>query len=516
MRSVIGYCTQNSPIPTGVFDEITENGSYRLLLRATGGANYTQTAQFNVVGVPVQTNILFPRNNYIGDTLEIEVEAFGGDGISYVNFYNSQLGTKVAYPPSSKLSVPYRVTFDTSSLSYGIHEFLIRAYDINGNRSELKTFTAIKHNFNLNFYATGTNTAYGYWTGTPNTTSYQIELTPTTGGTPLTYSTVNTSITTLGLSAGTTYRARVRAFTTGGYTGWSSIVEFTTNYITPTVPTGLTFNLTGQTTATASWNSVLGASIYRVQFISPYDVKNYTTSSTSYNFSNLELGEYHYVRVSAENANGDFSGWTDWVDVLTVPPTLTGLRLTNIDANSISIAWDESKSTVWYDIYVNNVLNGSVQGLLNYTVNLLQPNTSYTIRVIPRNDSGSGGYQQIVVTTTTGRPQNWTWFNIEMMYFTNGYPTTNILHTRWNELVDRINQFALYRTNMGYPTTQLSDSNKMTINDKKVYAYKFRNIANKLHEMSNAVSDEVRNVQFNDKVLGWYFMHLAQAFPYIP
>lgn len=146
----IGYCNAESLRPwphlAGI-EEITENGSHRVEITLTGGINETETAYFDITGIPVQTNFILPKNNASISTnsLKITLEGFGGDGVEYISVYNSTLGTEKVYP-STLMTDSFTITIDISSLPNGNHNFTARAYDINGNSSDQKTITIIKSN----------------------------------------------------------------------------------------------------------------------------------------------------------------------------------------------------------------------------------------------------------------------------------------------------------------------------------------------------------------------------------
>lgn len=108
------------------------------------------------------------------------------------------------------------------------------------------------------------------------------------------------------------------------------------------------------------------------------------------------------------------------------------------------------------------------------------------------------------------RPNDWNWTSYERSAFNNGGFTTEISYTRWNDFIDRVNEFCDYTG-----VSRLSSSVKMSSYDRTLYASDFRTIARKIHDMSSAVASECRNVGSGDTVYGWYFINLAEALGYI-
>jgi len=183
---------------------------------------------------------------------------------------------------------------------------------------------------------------------------------------------------------------------------------------------------------------------------------------------------------------------------------------------------DDTHPGFRFNIYIGQNLAGtayhSPSTSNNYfTTNIvgLEPNTTYTIHCDaywkPINDTGSWHYIGYdTVTTETSRPEDWEWTTSELNAFNSNGFTTEISYLRWNDFIDRVNEFAVYKG-----VSQLPTSVKMTSSDKNLYASDFVQIAQKIHEMSGAVASELLNVQSGDDVYGWYFPHLATALSYI-
>lgn len=123
-------------------DEIVENGTYRIVVTASGAYNSVETTYFIVTGIDPQVKIEIPEAEESGwisgdPYFSIYASAWGGVGIDYVNFYNSTLGTVKGYSTVPEpYTYPYVGEFNISSLTENtLHQFVARAYDFNGDYS---------------------------------------------------------------------------------------------------------------------------------------------------------------------------------------------------------------------------------------------------------------------------------------------------------------------------------------------------------------------------------------------
>ena len=126
-----------------------------------------------------------------------------------------------------------------------------------------------------------------------------------------------TTFTNTGLSAGTTYSYRVRAFNGAGNSVYSNIASGATAASTqaPSAPSGPSpaNGATDVTATTVAWAASSGATSYDVYFGTttspPFKA---STSATSLSVGKLGAGVTHYWRIVARNSVGNTSGpaWT--------------------------------------------------------------------------------------------------------------------------------------------------------------------------------------------------------------
>jgi surface protein len=154
-------------------------------------------------------------------------------------------------------------------------------------------------------------------------------------------------------------------------------------------PTNTQINVTSSTTATVTWDAVVGASSYQVK----YRIKgtsNWTTTSSSSlqrNLTNLTKTKYYQYKVRANCA----SGWSDFSDIIVFYSSIcdivpTGIAAIYLDNARMRIRWDninEVKAKVRYrevgtsTWYTQNSADGN-----NYVyINNLTPNATYQYRV---------------------------------------------------------------------------------------------------------------------------------------
>jgi fibronectin type 3 domain-containing protein len=164
--------------------------------------------------------------------------------------------------------------------------------------------------------------------------------------------------TDLVLSAGTYYYKVTSGILVEGALSespMSNSVSATVSSSSLSAPTGLGWVNTN--TVTMSWNSVSGASYYKVyRGRSPFGTYTYLTTvySLPYSDSSATMGTYYY-RVSAVSPGGDespLSHYHLWVMIGNnnlSPPS--NLQVTNITASSISLSWDSVIGASSYNIY---------------------------------------------------------------------------------------------------------------------------------------------------------------------
>ncbi|MBU1012090.1 MAG: fibronectin type III domain-containing protein, partial [Bacteroidetes bacterium] len=212
-----------------------------------------------------------------------------------------------------------------------------------------------------------------------------------------------TSTTISGLSQGTKYYIRVRAYSGAGESGNSNAVSATTSPSAPVseAPTNITdisFN--------ANWNTSAGATYYLLyvstnidfsSYISGYNGKN-VGDVTIYNVNELSANSNYYYRIKAYNSSGG-SAYSGTKSLTTSPPSPITIAADGITSNSFTANWNSSSQATRYyiDVSLASNFNENITGfdnrdvgnVLTYNISGLNSGTTYYFRVRASNAIGT-------------------------------------------------------------------------------------------------------------------------------
>jgi len=147
------------------------------------------------------------------------------------------------------------------------------------------------------------------WSAATGAVSYKLEYKLAVGSTWTVISTSNTSYNLTGLTAGTTYNARVQTVCSSGSSTYSGIISFTTSGGSCNTPTGLSITGISSSSATASWSPVTGAISYNFQYkLSTNNTwTQINTTSISVQLNGLTPNTMYDTRVQTVCASGTSS-----------------------------------------------------------------------------------------------------------------------------------------------------------------------------------------------------------------
>ncbi|MDS0526067.1 fibronectin type III domain-containing protein [Clostridium sp. SHJSY1] len=195
-----------------------------------------------------------------------------------------------------------------------------------------------------------------------------------------------TSYQLLNITAGTSYKFRIRAKSASGAADWSELITKTALDVISSdsikaVATGTSVNL--------SWNAVLGAAGYDID-VDGTVIDN--GNSTTYDAVGLETGVTHVYRVRAKNA--DTIG--QWSNVVT-KTTLDTIK--NVSAivtdTSVKLSWEAISGATDYDVEVDGTVIDNGNGA-EYKADNLKAGSIHTYRIRPKTDKGLGDFGNVI------------------------------------------------------------------------------------------------------------------------
>jgi len=248
----------------------------------------------------------------------------------------------------------------------------------------------------------------------------------------------------------TTYYYRLRATSNTGPSVNSNVITVLT---VPAVPVATAATNIAETSFTANWNSVTGASAYRLDVSSSSDFSTILTeyddlsvTGTSRSITGLSGGSTYYYRVRAHNASGS-SANSNVVSLLLPPQAPVANAATGIGPNAFEINWSLVPGATGYVLDLstesdfssfvlgyNNVSTSTFTGIDGNIVvyNDILPGVTYYYRLRAVNSAGQSANSNVVsVLTAPAAPLATVGTNVTNSSFTanwNSVPGASAYH----------------------------------------------------------------------------------------
>ncbi|HKR58874.1 MAG TPA: fibronectin type III domain-containing protein [Pyrinomonadaceae bacterium] len=222
-----------------------------------------------------------------------------------------------------------------------------------------------------------------------------------------------------GLTAGTTYQYRVRAYNTGGNSAYSSSASATTSSPSPpAAPSGLSATAASTTQINLAWtDNSNNEDGFRIERCQNAGCSNFTEIATvaanvvTYQNTGLTAGTTYQYRVRAYNTGGNsaYSNTANATTTVTAPAAPTNLTASAVVLNQINLAWqDNSNNESGFKIErcqgatCTNFAEIATVGanVTTYQNTGLALLTTYRYRVYAFNGGGNSAYSNIASATT--------------------------------------------------------------------------------------------------------------------
>jgi len=228
------------------------------------------------------------------------------------------------------------------------------------------------------------------WNAVSNADGYMLIV---DNGTPIDVGKV-TSKNITGLNAGSSHSYVVKSVNEGGISEASSPVNVT---LIPSSPVATDSTNINQTSFTANWGSVTGATSYKL-FVDNTEV--YSGSSISCNVTSLVVGSSHSYYVQAINAGGTSTN-SNTIN-LTLNPAIAGVPVasdaTDITQTSFTAHWASVNGATSYKLFIDDVEAYSGTNL-NFSKTGLTVGSSHSYYVQAINISGASANSNSINVT---------------------------------------------------------------------------------------------------------------------
>jgi fibronectin type 3 domain-containing protein len=316
---------------------------------------------------------------------------------------------------------PFYTDYPSSSGTYYYKVSAVSSYGTESSLSSYATATMSSGTLSapsgVTASAQSSSSIYITWNSVSGAIYYKVYRAASSSGTYSVVSSNNydTYYTDSGLNPNTTYYYKVSALNSSWIeSSQSNYVSATTSSGSLSAPSGVTATAQSSSSISVSWNSVPGASYYKVYRAASssgtYSVVASNNYDTYYTDSGRTANTTYYYKVSAVDGSGIEGSQSSYATATTSSGSLSapsGVTATAQSSSSIYVTWNSVSGASYYKVYRANSSSGTYSVVASnnydtyYTDSGRTANTTYYYKVSAVNGSGIEGSQSSYTSATT-------------------------------------------------------------------------------------------------------------------
>lgn len=336
------------------------------------------------------------------------------------------------------------------------------------------------------------------------------------GGTSGNYRTAN--IVFSGLNGATTYEFEAQIRWESSSTIRRYYASFTTNAAPIPVPDTPSINVYSVSGKTVTFEISTGANTTGYDIYKSWDgqIASYSASSYSTYYRSFTLPSYQSssARVRAYNQT-HYSSYSNYAYFATADTTPPSVRITSTSGdNTVSVQWtaSDNEELSYFHLFISSpggtsltlkaTLSASSRSysfLSDANGNTLRPGEQYYIRVRAYDTNGNSSDSSTYVTVSRPRPSEFYW-----TYTKSSGVNFNLAAFEWNNLLDKINEFRIYK---GYSPINTFDR---AYSGGSFFAVQFNQAVNIINTMGPPVSPPTSKYS-GDVIYAEYLLRLRNA-----